>query len=118
MLKRTDRPGTLPEPPDERPVGELVHELVENGKAYAKAEMGLAKAMAAAKANALKIPGIMFGGALLFLIAAVAALGVGLVMGLAPMVGPVLGGLIVFLIFAGIAGGMAWYGSTRLREDL
>ena len=31
----------------ERPVGELVHQLVEDGKAYARAEIGLAKAIAA-----------------------------------------------------------------------
>lgn len=118
MLKRTDQPNAMPDPPDERPVGELVHDLVENGKAYAKAEIDVAKATAMAKANALKVPGIMFGGALLFLIAAVAVLGVGLAIGLAPLVGPILAGLIVFLVFAGIAGGMAWYGATRLREDL
>jgi len=37
MLKPAD-PGP---PPAERPVGELVHELIEEGKAYARAEIGL-----------------------------------------------------------------------------
>ena len=50
MLKPVD-----PTPP-ERPIGELVHELVEEGKAYAKAEADLAKAIALAKAKALAIP--------------------------------------------------------------
>ena len=37
MLKPAD-PG--PQPP-ERPIGELVHELIEQGKDYARAEVGL-----------------------------------------------------------------------------
>ena len=46
MLKPAD-PGP---PGPERPIGELVHELIEQGKSYAQAELGLAKAIAAAKA--------------------------------------------------------------------
>lgn len=118
MLKRTDSPNVMPTPPDERPVGELVHDLVENGKAYAKAEVDLAKATAMAKANAVKIPGIMFGIALVVVLSAVTVLGVAGVLGLAPLIGPVLGGIAVFLIMAAIAGGCAWYGAKRLREDL
>ena len=38
MLKPAD-PGP---PPPERPIGELVNELIEEGKAYAQAELGLA----------------------------------------------------------------------------
>ena len=53
MLKPAD-PGP---PPPERPIGELVHELIEDGKAYARAEIGLAKAIAAAKGKALALPG-------------------------------------------------------------
>ena len=56
MLKPVD-PG--PQPP-ERPIGELVHELIENGKEYARAEIDLYKAIAAAKGKALAIPGAMF----------------------------------------------------------
>jgi len=53
MLKPVDQA----EPPrEERPVGDLVHQLVEEGKAYARAEIGLAKAIAAAKAKALALP--------------------------------------------------------------
>lgn len=118
MLKRTEQPNEMPSPPDERPVGEIVHDLVENGKAYAKAEADLAKAMAVDKANALKVPGIMFGAALAILLAAVTVLGVAVMLGLAVLIGPVLAGLVAFLIMAGIAGGCAWYGVKRLREDL
>lgn len=118
MLKPADPPGSLPMPDDERPVGDLVHELVENGKAYARAEVDLAKTMAASKVTAFKLPSILFASALLLLIGGVSALGVGLVAGLANLIGPVLAGILVFLAFAAIAGGLAWYGSTRLREDL
>lgn len=119
MLKAADhRSDRLPGPEDERPVGELVHELVENGKAYAQAEIGLAKAIAFAKANALKMPAIMFGAAFVLLLTAVNVLGVGVMIGLAVLIGPVLAGLAVFLILAGIAGGLAWYGAKRLQEDL
>ena len=90
-----------PEPGDDRPVGELVHQLVEDGKAYAKAEFDLAKAMAADKGKALGIPAAMLGGAFLFLQAAVTILGVAVFLGLAPLIGPVLAGLVAFLIFAG-----------------
>ena len=52
MLKPAD-PGP---PPPNVPIGELVHELIEDGKAYARAEFDLAKAIAAAKGKALALP--------------------------------------------------------------
>ena len=119
MLKPADHQSDrLPRPEDERPVGELVSDLVDNGKAYAKAEVAVAKAVALAKANALKLPVILFGTALVLLLTAMNVLGVGAMLGLAVLIGPVLAGLVVFLILAGIAGGLAWYGAKRLREDL
>ena len=36
---------------EEKPVGELFSKLIDEGKAYAKAELGLAKATAEAKAD-------------------------------------------------------------------
>src|SRR6478735_9952057 len=101
MLKPAD-PGP---PPPERPVGELVHELIEQGKAYARAEIGLAKAIAAAKGKALAIPAAMFGVAFICALAAVTALAVGVVLALARVLGPLLGGLAGLLIFAAVAGG-------------
>ena len=102
----------------ERPVGELVHELIEDGKAYARAEVGLVKAMATAKVNAVKLPAILFGVAFLLLLAAITALAVGVAMGLATLIGPLAGGLVAFLLFAALAGGLGWYGVVRLRKDL
>lgn len=114
MLKPVD-PGP---PPPERPVGELVHELIEEGKAYARAEIGLAKAIANAKAKALALPAALFGFAFIAALAAVVALAVGVVMGLAKFIGPLAAGFIGMLIFAAIAGGLGWYGAERLRRDL
>ncbi len=114
MLKPAD-PGP---PPPERPVGELVHELVEQGKAYARAEIDLGKAIAAAKGKALAIPAAMFGLAFIFALAAVTALAVGVVTGLKTFIGPLAAGFVGLLIFAAIAGLLGWYGYNRLRRDL
>jgi hypothetical protein len=114
MLKPAD-PGP---PPPERPVGELVHELIEEGKAYARAEIGLVKAIATAKGKALILPAILFGLAFIFALAAITALAVGVVMGLAVFIGPLAAGFVGLLIFAGIAGGLGWWGAERVRRAL
>lgn len=113
MLKPAD-PGP---PPPERPVGELVHELIEEGKAYARAEIELAKAIAAAKGKALALPAALFGAAFICALAAVTALAVGVVIGLARFIGPLAGGFVGLLIFAAIAGLLGWWGYSRLRRD-
>ena len=113
MLKPVD-----PGPKAERPVGELVHELIEDGKAYARAEIGLAKAIAAAKGKALALPAGLFGAAFILALAAVTALAVGVVMALARFIGPLAAGFVGMLIFTAMAGGCSWWGYQRLRRDL
>lgn len=113
MLKPVD-PGPQPE----RPIGELIHELIENGKAYARAEIGLAKAIAAAKGKALAIPAALFGVAFICALAAVTALAVGIVTALETFIGPLAAGFVGMLIFAAIAGLLGWTGYQRLRRDL
>ena len=114
MLKPVD---PTPEPP-ERPVGELVHELIEEGKGYARAELDLAKAIAAAKAKALVLPAILFGVAFILALAAVTALALGVVLALAKFVGPLLAGIVGLLIFAVIAGLLGWIGAERVKRVL
>jgi hypothetical protein len=114
MLKAAD-PG--PQPP-ERPVGELVHGLIDQGKAYARAEVDLLKAIAAAKGKALVLPAALFGAAFLSALAAIVGLALGIVMALASLIGPLAAGFVGMLIFAGIAGSLGWYGYVRLRRDL
>jgi hypothetical protein len=114
MLKPAD-PGP---PPPERPVGDLVHELVEEGKAYARAEVGLARAIATAKARALALPAALLATAAIVALAAVSALAAGVVIALAQLIGPLAAGFMGMLLFAAIAGCLGWYGVERLRRDL
>ena len=114
MLKPAD-PGPLP---PERPIGELVHELIETGKAYARAEIGLAKAIASAKGKALAVPAAMFGVAFICALAAITALAVGVVLALETFIGPLAAGFVGMLIFAAVAGLLGWAGYSRLRRDL
>jgi hypothetical protein len=113
MLKPAD-----PGPQEERPVGELVHELIENGKAYARAEIGLLKAIATAKGKAVAIPAALFVAALFIGMAAINALVVGVVIALETFIGPLAGGFVGMLIFAAVAGLLGWAGYAKLRRDL
>jgi hypothetical protein len=114
MLKPADKP----EPPPERPVGELVQQLVEEGKTYARAEFDLAKAIATAKARALTLPAGLIGAAVLLAQAAVVVLALGVFSVLQWLMGSLLAAIVTFLIFGGIAGAFLWYAIKRLREDL
>lgn len=128
MLKPVDPPPV--EPPagkrlaragananaSERPVGELVNQLIDDAKAYARAEFELVKAIGRAKASALALPAALFGAAFVFALAAITALGVGVVLALATLIGPLLAGLAGMLIFVAIAGGLTWFALRRLKD--
>lgn len=114
MLKPVD-PGPLP---PERPVGELVSQLIDEGKAYARAEIDLLKAIGTAKAKAFILPAILFGAAFICALAAITALAVGVVIAFAKFIGPLAAGFIGMLLFAGLAGGLGWYGTERLKREL
>ena len=113
MLKPVD-----PTPPPERPIGELVHELVEEGKAYARAELDLAKTIGTEKAKALGVPAGVLVASLFVAMTALNALAVGVVIALAKFLGPLLAGIAGLLIFGAIAGGMAWWAIGRARTAL
>jgi hypothetical protein len=114
MLKPVD-PGP---PSPERPIGELVHELIEEGKSYVRAEIDLLKAIAAAKSKAIAVPAAMFGIAFLCGMAAIVALAVGVVIALETFIGPLAAGFVGMLIFAAVAGLLGWAGYAKLRRDL
>ena len=101
---------------EERPVGELVQQLIEDGKAYAHAELDYGKAVAAAKVETFKLPAILFAAAFLFLQAAIVLLGMTIYATLVSRLGPFLAGFLATLIMLGAAGGMAWYAVKRLKE--
>ena len=83
---------------DEAPVGELFGRLIDDGKAYAKAEVDLFRVRAEAQATRAKLPAILFAGALAFGFAGVIALILTLVLTLASAMGPLGGGLIATLV--------------------
>ena len=108
-----------PSPPHpERPIGELVHELIEDGKAYAQSEIGLAKTIAASKAKALAFPIGFLIAAVLIAMAAINALVLGVVLALASLIGPLGAGAVGLLIFLAIAGGAAWWGIQAVRRAI
>ena len=115
MLKPREQ---LQPPPPDRPVGELVHELIEEGKAYAKAEVGLVKTIATAKGKALALPAGLLLAALMIAQAAITVLAVALFASLQWLLGTILAGIAAALLFAALAGGLAWYAVQRLRRDL
>ena len=98
---------------EEKPIGELFGKLIDDGKAYAKAEIGLAKATAEAKASAARKPALLGAAALLFLIAGVVVLCMTLALALATLVGPLAGGLIAALVTFGIAAALG----LRARQE-
>ncbi len=88
---------------DEKPIGELFGQLIDEGKAYAKAELGLAKASAEARADELKWPAILLFSALLFAQAAVTVAAVTVALALEPVIGALPGGIVAVLLTAGAA---------------
>ena len=116
MLKPAEPAAGGPDPAEEAPIGELVHQLIEDGKAYAMAEVAVAKAVAAAKADAFKLPAMLLAGAFLFLQAAVVVFGMTIYLTLVARLGAFLSGLIATLSCLAIAGGLAWYAARRLKD--
>lgn len=112
------KPADTPPAGSERPIGELVTQLVDEGKAYARAEADLAKAIATAKAKALTAPLILFAVALFVAMAALNALAVGIVLALYSFIGPLGAGVLAFVLIGAVAGLLAWLGVTKLRKAL
>lgn len=83
---------------EEKPIGELFGRLIDDGKAYARAEAELAKARVACEADRAKKP-IIFGavGAALGF-SALMALVFTLVLSVASVLGPLIGGGVVVLL--------------------
>ena len=91
---------------EDKPLGELFGKLIDEGKAYARAELGLVKAEVEAKAEGARKPALFGAASLMFLIAGVVVLCMTLALALATLVGPLAGGLIASLITFGIAYGL------------
>jgi uncharacterized protein (DUF697 family) len=101
MQRKSDMDMRVQDPQDEG-VGDLFGQLMEDGRDYARAEVNLYKQIARYRAKKAGggIAALVAGGVIAFLGAI--ALWVSFVMGLAPIVGPVFGGVIVAAV-SGIA---------------
>ncbi|MDQ3079655.1 MAG: phage holin family protein [Pseudomonadota bacterium] len=99
---------------DQASIGDLFGRLIDQGKGYARAEVGLAKAIATAKVDTLKLPVALFAAALLFVIAGVVTFCVTIALALATLIGPLAGGLIATVIAFAIAGGLGFVATKKL----
>ena len=104
MLKRVEVTPPDYEPRDES-IGELFSRLVEDGRAYARAELDLVKQIARHRAAKAKTGAILVGAGVTLLLCSLTALVLALVLGLATLIGPFGAGMAVFLVLA-VAGGL------------
>jgi hypothetical protein len=103
-----------PDNPADAGIADLFHQLVDDGRTYATAEINLYKQIATYRAGKAKngIVALVAGGLLAY--AALIACLVGLVMGLADLIGPVLAGLFVLVASGGIAFLLIRYGVAKM----
>jgi hypothetical protein len=111
------KPAEPAPPDDDRGIGDIVSDLIDDAKAYAQAEFDLAKAIAADKARGLKIGAALLGIALVVAFGAIAALSIGIFALLATFLGPLLGGIVAFLLIGAVAGLLAWAGIGKIRDS-
>lgn len=93
---------------DEESIGQLLGRLVEDGKGFARAELGYYRALAVDKLDQAKAGLILAALALVLAVAAAIALVVGLVFALATIVGPGWATLIVVAVTLAIAALLGW----------
>ena len=100
--------------PADASIGDLFQQLVEDGRTYVGAEANVYKEIVRYRLGKAKFGIVALVAAIFIVNAGLVAAFVGLVMGLANLVGPVLAGLIVLLL-AGVAGGLlARWGGGKL----
>ena len=102
------------ENPADNSIGDLFHQLVDDGRTLVSAEVNLYKQIALARTAKAKngLIALVAGGLLAY--AGLIAFLVGIVMGLADFLGPVLGGLIVFAVAGIIAFVLVRYGISKM----
>jgi hypothetical protein len=101
-------------PPDES-IADLFGQLIEDGRTYARAEVGLYKQIAAYRASKAKNGIIALGAAAVLGLSALTAITVGLVMGLAVLIGPVAAGFAVAAAYGMVAFLMLRWGLERVQ---
>jgi hypothetical protein len=101
--------------PHEESIGDLFGRLIEDGRSYARAEIEVVKQIARHRAGKARSGLIMLAAGAVLLLSSLTALLLGLVLGLAVLIGPVLAGLAIAALLAGIGYGLIRYGTIGLR---
>jgi uncharacterized membrane protein len=113
------KPATPPPTGGEESIGDLVHRLMNDGRAYAQAEVAYVKTLGTEKAAQLKMPVIYGVGALLFAHAAFLAVCALIWVALAQVMNEALAGLLTVIILgalAGVLGYLAYSGIAKMKE--
>jgi hypothetical protein len=98
----------------EESIGEMIGRLVEDGKGVARAEIGYYRALVASKLGEAKAGLILGAVALVIALCSVTALLVGLILSLAPLVGPTFATLIVIVAALALAALLGWLGYRHI----
>ncbi len=103
------------EDPRDESIGDLFGRLIEDGRSYARAELDLLRQIARHRAGRARSGLIMLAAGAVLLLSSLTALILGLVLGLAVLIGPVLAGLAIALVLAGTGYVLVRYGLAGLR---
>jgi hypothetical protein len=106
--------GPTGDPRDES-IGDLVGRLLEDGRRYARAELDLAREIARHRAGQARNGFIALAVGVTLAMSALTALLLGVVLGLATLIGPLLSGLAVALVLAVAGYLLVRMGADRLR---
>lgn len=110
--------GEEPQPRGERSFNEIATQLVDDAKAYARAEVDFAKALASEKTKDLRVAAILLVAAAFVAMAALNALVFGIFVGLAMLMSPVIAGIVCFILVGAVAALIGWLGVNKLRDSL
>ena len=101
--------------PREESISDLIGRLLEDGRTYARAEIDLLKEIARHRAEKARAGLILLVGGGVLLLSSLTALILGLVLGLANLIGPVLAGIAIALLLAGGGYALVRVGLKGLR---
>ena len=107
--------ATPAQDPREETIADLVSRLVEDGRSYARAEIDLLKQIARHRAGRARTGLVLVGAGAVLGLSALTALVLGLVLGLATLIGPLAAGLVVTAVLAGAGYALIRFGLGGLR---
>lgn len=93
---------------DKPTIGDLLGQLIDDGKSYAAAELDLAKERTLAEVEGYRRAAIWAGLAAVAGMALLIGFSVALVVVLASMLGPYVGALVALLLLGGLTGFLGW----------